>query len=511
MAAAEPVPDDFELHQRALAPGEEEIVPVPEILDLRKPTTVEVPTPVEPNGGFIAFPSGLGTQGMRFRTKSGERTVEARNFSRLSASITTNITNDSRQEAETTVASVDLNGQHYIITAFYKYEPVAHIHFRTTDGVSTWSGSLPLPSGYSQGSYDPYLAVNPYSNGVMPKTVYLVGNAIQYDCISANYHVAVVGWRSLNGGRNWQGPVIIATSVSSTRTNAVDKAHIAVSWHPSTRGWIYIGYSDASGRLVVHRSQNGGLSFSGPYVITSINSYKKNINGLQFLVSPFTGYLYALWNDFNSDRIYWDRSVDHGISWSARSVFPNASTPAHFLMKKQGLQGLSQAPSFPIARFNWPAGKISVVWHECNGKPFVNCIGNGMHTDVYYASIGSNGATNKIRINDDFAFNDQFMPALDFNAAGNVLATFYDRRDDPDNVNYSLYRAWINSSGYPLSGNQSVSTFSSTPMANVAQPRFLGDYHETWMSTISGMDIWYSSWVGENSGNMDIFLSTIQP
>ncbi|HEB66913.1 MAG TPA: hypothetical protein ENI93_03100 [Gammaproteobacteria bacterium] len=227
-------------------------------------------------------------------------------------------------------------------------------------------------------------------------------------------------------------------------------------------------------------------------MITSINSYKKDINGLQLLVSPFSGYLYALWSDFKSDRIYWARSVDHGASWSARSVFPNAATPAHFLMKKQGLKGLNQAPSFPIARFNWPAGKISVVWHECNGKPFASCAGNRMHTDVYYASIGSSGATNKIRINDDVGFNDQFMPALDFSAAGDVLATFYDRRDDPNNVNYRLYRAWFNASGFPISGNQPVSAFSSTPMENVVQPRFIGDYHEAWMSTVDGEDTWYS-------------------
>ena len=67
----------------------------------------------------------------------------------------------------------------------------------------------------------------------------------------------------------------------------MDKPHIAVSWHPTTRGWLYVGYSDAAGRLVGRRSEDGGLHFSGSWVITSIHARDKDSIGLQQLVSSF--------------------------------------------------------------------------------------------------------------------------------------------------------------------------------------------------------------------------------
>jgi len=376
---------------------------------------------------------------------------------------------------------------------------------------------LALPAGFDQLSYDPYLAVNPYSNGIMPKTIYLVGNAATLGS-GGSKTVAVVGWRSLDGGQTWQGPVVIASSPETSDANrVVDKPHIAVSYHPATRGWIYVGYSDTSGRLVVRRSQNGGVTFSGPYVISSANaqSSHKNTNGLQLLVSPYSGYIYAFWSDYVDDRIYWARSRDHGMTWSSRSVFPNSITPAHFLLNQQAINSIVRAPSFPIARFNWAANRISVVWHECSqsvtGKTVSPCSGSGVHTDVYYSYLDQYGGGGKILVNDDHGLSDQFMPALDFNASGNVLITFYDRRDDPSNVNYRLYRAWINSSGSPYTGNQAVSQFSSFPVSTGDIPPFLGDYHETWMSTYNGMDTWFSSWIGEDAGNADVFISAIQP
>ncbi len=292
----------------------------------------------------------------------------------------------------------------------------------------------------------------------------------------------------------------------------VDKPHIAVSWHSATRGWIYIGYRDASGRLVVRRSQNGGISFSSPYVISSINKENHKINGLQLLVSPFSGYVYAFWSDYLDDHIYWSRSLNHGVAWTGRTIFPNLTTPSQHLMNMGKLKSIVRAPSLPIARFNWAAGRISVVWHECSKKPNPDCIGNGFQADAYYASLGSGGGTNKVRINDDFGLNDQFMPALDFNGSGDVLVTFYDRRDDPNNVDYRLYSASLNASGIPYSPNQVVSLFSSTPIPFLTgKLPFLGDYHETWMSQINGVDTWYSSWIGEENNHSDVFLSAIHP
>jgi len=187
------------------------------------------------------------------------------------------------------------------------------------------------------------------------------------------------------------------------------------------------------------------------------------------------------------------------------------------------LYRIGRAPTMPIARFNWAAnngrGRISVVWHECSSKPktdragdkFPDCMDPGQHTDVYYASVWLRGGnTNKVRVNDN-RIRDQFTPALDFDAKGNVLVTFYDRRDDRNNINYHLYKAWINQNGRPISRNRRVSSFASTPNSGWPRSNFIGDYHETWMIPLNSRDTWFSSWTGEYRDNADIFISTIRP
>jgi len=433
----------------------------------------------------------------------------------------TNITRDRNQDAETAIISINIWGGNHIITAFYKWinKKNMFIYTRTSDDFTSRTRRMPLPSNYDQFSFDPYLAVNPYNSGVFPKTVYLVGEGREnLDSQGKRIRQAILGWRSRDGGKTWQGPAIIATG----NTTKLDKPHIAVSWHPGTRGWIYVGYRDNAGKLVVRRSTNGGNSFSKPYIITRKNA--PHSNGLQLMVSPRTGYVYAVWLDSRADRIFWAYSTNRGQTWTTPTVFPSARTPARNLLLG-AVKHVARAPSLPIARLNWAAnngrGRISVVWHECSSKPkndadndplgIPDCMDPGQHTDVYYASAWlRGGSTRKIRINDN-RVRDQFMPALDFDARGNVLVTFYDRRLDSNNINYNLYRAWIDQNGRPIKPNQRVSNFDSTPNSNWPRPIFIGDYHETWMTTVNGRDTWHSSWTGENRNNADIFISTIHP
>lgn len=53
--------------------------------------------------------------------------------------------------------------------------------------------------------------------------------------------------------------------------------------------------------------------------------------------------------------------------------------------------------------------------------------------------------------------NDQFMPSVDFDSSGNGRVTFYDRREDPTNTAYKLYRVKI-PLGYPF-----VASFIGNP------------------------------------------------
>jgi hypothetical protein len=121
-----------------------------------------------------------------------------------------------------------------------------------------------------------------------------------------------------------------------------------------------------------------------------------------------------------------------------------------------------------------------------------------------------------VRINDDSGVNetyrDQFMPALDYDTNGNVIVSFYDRRDDSSNIKYHMYVSHISATGGSLGPNLRVSTFQSdpTPYPN----KFIGDYQDIWCEpeTGTGTDYFLDSWVGISSQSIgDIYLSLIGP
>ncbi|OGW47726.1 MAG: hypothetical protein A2Y66_08535 [Nitrospirae bacterium RBG_13_41_22] len=161
-----------------------------------------------------------------------------------------------------------------------------------------------------------------------------------------------------------------------------------------------------------------------------------------------------------------------------------------------------------MARFNWVANKVSIVWHECVTAFSSYC----PDTDVFYIAKSPSGWQSKVKVN-DVTTRDQFMPALDFDLTGNMIVTFYDRRGDWQNILYHLYSARINSSGNRLEPNIRVSTFQSDPRKypyTVDGKYFIGDYHDVWSQEHSGVEYYFPSWVGiTNVG--DIWMSAIQP
>ena len=88
------------------------------------------------------------------------------------------------------------------------------------------------------------------------------------------------------------------------------------------------------------------------------------------------------------------------------------------------------------------------------------------------------------------------MPALDYDSAGNVTATFYDRRDDPNNLLFRTYGAHVNAWGSPIHGNFLVTGFQSNPTTLATVPGFIGDYHDVWSWTFNGTEQYFPAYVG---------------
>jgi hypothetical protein len=105
------------------------------------------------------------------------------------------------------------------------------------------------------------------------------------------------------------------------------------------------------------------------------------------------------------------------------------------------------------------------------------------------------------------------MPALDFDTNGDVLVTFYDRRNSANNHRYQLYSAHINSNGQPLLPDERVNFLATPPNPNWSLASFIGDYHEVWSDTLNGQITWFSSWIRARNDlvNSDNYVSTIRP
>ena len=408
---------------------------------------------------------------------------------------TINMTNDSYRDVEPSVMAYNNNGTVYISTVYLKYladgNPRNYFSMTPDEGATFYRGQLPMPTGY-QYSGDPLMAKNPYNGGVAPERIYASGTA--FNSAPPN---AIAVWHTDNGGLSWSQPTVAA--VNNNAAYLLDKPAVTVSWYSGTLGYVYVAYEKVDlvnnppqTQFFVTKSTDGGLSFGTPVLVTT-----GNIEGPQILVNNYNGYVYAIWMDYTSNTVRMSTSTDSGQSWSSPET---AATGNMFSDPNNHLNDGLRAYSLPMARFNWVANKICIVWHE-RQQP-----GSSL-ADVYYTAKSPSGWQTKVRIN-DVQTNDQFMPALDFDGTGNLIVTFYDRRDDPNNLLYHEYMAHIDSNGNLLEPNTRVSTFQSNPL-NYPHS-FIGDYQDIWDQSFSTGEFYLSGWVGIPSVG-DIYLSGIQP
>ena len=479
-----------------------EFLPPPIDGDLPVQPPSKPPSPSEESD--FSYASGLLYSTIMGLTTADTESIKQPELSILSTVIgSVNMTNDSYQDTEPAVVALTIGNTDYITTAYIKFPSSRfRIYTATTNDYfnAIYHRLIYVPSPYTR-SADPMLDANIYSNGIAPKRVYLTG--LLLDDGATNTAIAV--WRTDNGGLSWTSPTFVASSNNSGYP--VDKPDIAVSWYSGTRGHVYVAYVQLGNpdSLYVARSRNGGLSFEPPVLVATAN----DINGAQVLVNPYYGYVYVLWTDFEDDTIKMSSSYDYGQTWTYPETAATAtvkmlggSSSDHIYGGSRGIR----AGSLPMARFNWVANRICVVWHEKEAGS-----STPPRTDVYYTSKSPSGWQVKVRVN-DVQTNDQFMPGIDFDTSGNLIVTFFDRRDDPGNLLYHEYMARISPTGTLLEPNTRVSTFQSDPQAYSYYPTyiFLGDYQDNWDWTFIPGEYYIPSWVGIPSVG-DIYLSVIQP
>lgn len=430
-------------------------------------------------------------------------------------------TNGTDQDVEPAVSRIAVNGINpATVTVYIKLATVAGkstsrlYYTRTTDDVTFTGGPLALPSGYLLMG-DPYMAQNPHTGGLGPDQLSLVGqvnNAYQY---LAN---GIYLWRSTDGGATWLPPVQVT---SDTGANYYyDKPNVTVSQYAGTLGTIYVIYTRTDrghclnnfcgGQIVSRRSDDGGATFTAEVALTTISN-STSVGGPQIVAATTAARVYGVWADYPAGAIQLSYSDDKGVTWTAapgnptgRSLMGPVSGGSQTLYNRYPMYPANQtamvvAYTLPAARFNSVAGKVGIVWHERAS--------DGIHTDVYYAAKTAGGWQGPIRVN-QISPKDQFNPALDVDASGNLLVTYYSTANDPYfNDLYQSYFTRIDSSGSILQSDTNIASFFSDPSTLAVVQYFLGDYQDVWFDGAK----WRSVWVGvPSSSHADIYLSKIQ-
>jgi hypothetical protein len=173
--------------------------------------------------------------------------------------------------------------------------------------------------------------------------------------------------------------------------------------------------------------------------------------------------------------------------------------------------------TIPAARYNWVTQRLMTVWTA-------NTSTSGL--DVYYSfypcltDCNFWSWKNRVQLA-TVPTNDQFMPAIDFGASGEVLVSFYDRRDNPPpnyqaNLLYNQYVAELQSDGTNLQ-NIKISAFPSDPTLispNWVDNHFLGDYQDAWIWSYPDGRKLASAWIGipfNGSVIGDVYVSRTAP
>lgn len=270
--------------------------------------------------------------------------------------------------------------------------------------------------------------------------------------------------------------------IDTISTTFDDKEIMVIDNNPSSPyyGRFYVAWKDfTNGSFISLMYSDNGTTWSNRIQMGVAN----NVQGAWPAVAP-NGDVYVAWLHWTSFPDFIDikmaRSTDGGDSINpitpplVGGVNPRDAAPTA-ACSRPALNGNIRIASLPQAVVS-PNGDLHVVYsYDPDGY------NTGDVIDVFYRRSTDDGATwePEIRLNDDATDNDNFMATISAGDDGTLVATWYDRRLDVNNLLFDFYMSVSRDGGESWEPNVRVSDVSSPVYIDPSMATcYHGDYDQ---------------------------------
>jgi hypothetical protein len=369
--------------------------------------------------------------------------------------------------------------------------------YASNDGGSTWNHTcLPVISG-GFGDGDPTVGYD------------RLGNAFAGGIQSGTPGQVIVVSKSTNNGTSWGAPVVAATPTLSGGTTDKDWLEIDTSVGSPFVNCLYVSNTqfDSTGfnsQISVSHSCDHGATWK-TVPVDAEQIYPGAVDQFTDLAIGKNGTVYVSWmrcpatgstGDCGGTTVKMlvSKSTDGGNTWSKEvtTATPNLapdSCGAFYGCLPNTFERVSNIPVIAIDNSTGAnAGHLYVIYY--------NWTGTQMKVLVTHSTNGTSWSAG-VPVAPASATHDQFFPWLNVASNGAVGATWLDRRNDPNNVNYDAFVGGSTNGGASFPLNAKLTSVMSNPNDDGFGGGFMGDYTG---NTISGSTL-YASWMDMRNGS----------
>jgi hypothetical protein len=357
-----------------------------------------------------------------------------------------NITNKNGAQSETSIAVDPTDPKHVAaasndLSSFSTYNGV----YESFDAGRTWRNSNINLNIFC---YDPWVDFN--AEGDL---------FFAYEC--GDQRIAY----KLKGSNTWVHQLLVNNSPFPDR----DMVVVADNARSPRFGSVYVSYDEAAfgNRAKVSYSADG---FGGWAQSPKINDIGATI-GVNAAVSP-DGTLYASWLDWNAKRLYVDRSLNGGATWSTDDIVHTyrINTQSFFIsIPPQPDRGIVPMPMSDVIHTGPFAGRLLITYTD---KAPTSA---DTHTYVRWSDDQGNTWSPEIKVDDDLSGAYHFHPQIAVNNDGRVGISFYSTRGDPADRLTNQYIAFSDDGGVTWLPNVKV-TSAPSDESGAGDPNDYGDY-----------------------------------